>query len=330
MDVKWAIKELELKPDFRDFDNCDIIFAFLQSLPSLQSFSYSQICRRPITPARLPQLLSSLQHLPLIKFSLKTGTFERLQGPVIEGLRGLQALSITWTLGDHPDQPGSSHEQLMKLIRPSLASLVDLCIKNEPSKLDSHFDLWSIKDAGTTLTSFEYALQSLDDSILDTIPTIFPNLTKLSISWNNLATGYSLPWQDAHAKILSRNTNLIELKLSSDFEKNSNDPVTADTDYAWYVRSYKRRLEASQIVAQVCTKLQRCSWLQWRIGRVKNSSMLHPFVIEEQTLHGNVVRRARGVKQYWMGRDQEDEWREGIIVKCRLEDLPGDIIGEND
>jgi len=43
---------------------------------------------------------------------------------------------------------------------------------------------------------------------------------------------------------------------------------------------------------------------------------------------GNVTRVVRGIKQDWMGRDHDDEG--GGIVKCKLEDLPGDIIGQND
>jgi hypothetical protein len=42
---------------------------------------------------------------------------------------------------------------------------------------------------------------------------------------------------------------------------------------------------------------------------------------------GNVTRVVRGIKQDWMGRDYD---RGGGIVKCKLEDLPGDIIGQND
>ena len=41
----------------------------------------------------------------------------------------------------------------------------------------------------------------------------------------------------------------------------------------------------------------------------------------------NMTRVVRGIKQQWMGRDH-DTWRG--IVKCKLEDLPGDIIGRND
>ena len=45
---------------------------------------------------------------------------------------------------------------------------------------------------------------------------------------------------------------------------------------------------------------------------------------------GNVTRVVRGIKQHWMGRDHDTRSRVGGIVKCKLEDLPGDIIGQND
>ena len=54
--------------------------------------------------------------------------------------------------------------------------------------------------------------------------------------------------------------------------------------------------------------------------------MEHPFMVEER-LDGKKVRIVRGVKQDWMGRNHRFS---GSIVKCKLEDLPGDIIGEND
>lgn len=58
--------------------------------------------------------------------------------------------------------------------------------------------------------------------------------------------------------------------------------------------------------------------------------MVHPFVVEAQkSLSGEPTRVVRGVKQSWMGRDQKD-WRTGEVVKCKLEDLPGNIVGEND
>ena len=106
-----------------------------------------------------------------------------------------------------------------------------------------------------------------------------------------------------------------------------------DDDYARYVRSYKRRLKATQDIASVCPRLQRCSWFQ--MGTTKSyvqkgtsrHEMSHPFIVEERVTGGIVTRIVRGIQQDWMGRDHETE--EGI-VRCKLEDLPGDIIGEND
>ena len=129
---------------------------------------------------------------------------------------------------------------------------------------------------------------------------------------------------------LSKNVKLTELTLSSDFEITADDTVTADDDYAWYIRSYKRRLKATQDVAATCRSIQKCNWTQLKIGHQFFSSMVHPFIVEEKKLpSGEVTRVVRGVKQFWMGRDQQF-WRSPEIVKCKLEDLPGDIIGEND
>jgi len=129
---------------------------------------------------------------------------------------------------------------------------------------------------------------------------------------------------------LAKNVNLTELTLSSDFETTADDTIMASDDYAWYIRSYKRRLKATQDVTATCHSIQKCNWTQLRIGRESSSSMVHPFIVEEKKLpSGEVTRVVRGVKQFWMGRDQEF-WLTGEIVKCKLEDLPGDIIGENE
>jgi hypothetical protein len=58
--------------------------------------------------------------------------------------------------------------------------------------------------------------------------------------------------------------------------------------------------------------------------------MYHTFVVEERMAGGNLSRVVRGIKQDWMGRDHVTQYRGGGIVKCKLEDLPGDIIGLND
>ena len=138
--------------------------------------------------------------------------------------------------------------------------------------------------------------------------------------------------QDAHIQALSKNINLTDLTLSSDFEVNARDTVKADNDYAWFVRCYKRRLKATQDIASACPRLQRCSWIHMGVGHKKYFKMTHPFIVEERTTGGDVTRVVRGIKQHWMGRDH-DTWRRGRgggIVKCKLEDLPGDIIGQND
>lgn len=131
--------------------------------------------------------------------------------------------------------------------------------------------------------------------------------------------------QDTHVDLLSKNENLKDLTLSSDFEENDNDSVAADDDYAWYIRCYERRLATTKNVVTACTQLQRCSWVQLGINH-KNASMVHPFIVEKRIGEGKIVR---GVKQEWMGGDRLD-WRTGSYVNCKLENLPGEIIGEND
>ena len=55
--------------------------------------------------------------------------------------------------------------------------------------------------------------------------------------------------------------------------------------------------------------------------------MSHPLIVEERMTDGNVSRVVRGIKQNWMGQDYDTVRG---FVRCKLEDLPGDIIGEND
>ena len=57
--------------------------------------------------------------------------------------------------------------------------------------------------------------------------------------------------------------------------------------------------------------------------------MSHSFIVVERTTGSIVTRVVRGIKQDWMGRDHVT-YDGGGIVKCKLEDLPGDIIGQND
>jgi hypothetical protein len=55
----------------------------------------------------------------------------------------------------------------------------------------------------------------------------------------------------------------------------------------------------------------------------------HVFIVEERVLDGKKTKVVRGLKQEWMGWDY-DCLETGGIVKCKLEDLPGDIVGQND
>ena len=136
--------------------------------------------------------------------------------------------------------------------------------------------------------------------------------------------------QDTHIQGLSKNDNLTVLELSSDFEMDASDIVLDDDDYACFVRCYKRRLKATQDIVSVCPRLQRCSWVQYCEGYHGFFEMYHSFIVEERLTGGSLTRVVRGIKQDWMGRDQIARYREMGIVKCKLEDLPGDIIGQND
>ena len=99
-------------------------------------------------------------------------------------LTDIQTLSLS-SLGvyDNSNEPGSSLAHLYELIRPSLTTLVKLRIDNLSDEHRNDFDLQILKPSADTLRSFEYTLQSVDEGILDTIPTILPYLTKLSIKW---------------------------------------------------------------------------------------------------------------------------------------------------
>jgi hypothetical protein len=121
--------------------------------------------------------------------------------------------------------------------------------------------------------------------------------------------------------------------MPSDFEVNAQDTMKAHNDYAWFVRCYKRRLKATQDIALACPRLQRCSWVQMGLMAMINiiyDILTHSFIVEERMTSGNVTRVVRGIKQQWMGRDYDTRGMGGGIVKCKLEDLPGDIIGQND
>jgi hypothetical protein len=113
---------------------------------------------------------------------------------------------------------------------------------------------------------------------------------------------------------------------------NAQDTMEAGSgdDHAWFVRSYKRRLKATQDIVSVCPRLQRCNWFQSASSHHTSFELCHSFIVEERMMGGNLTRVVRGIKQYWMGRDHNTRYRGGGIVKCKLEDLPGDIIGRND
>ncbi|KAF9479390.1 hypothetical protein BDN70DRAFT_932634 [Pholiota conissans] len=338
-DVKEAIKKLELHSEWDQKSDCTIILEFLETLPNLQAFEYRQ-WDPLIRTADHFRLMSSLRHTSLLELFFKPGGFysvvERSR-PI--GLTGLKKLDIRWNIGDNPNEAGSSLAHLYELLRPSLATLVELRIDVDPQYLLPDLDLQLLAPAGGSLRIFEYSLQHRDESILDTIPVIFPHLTKLTIQWSNMyryneyPDVYSVLWKESHIETLSKNVNLIDLTLSSDFEMDANDSFKADSDYAWWVRCYKRRLSATQAVALACPFLQRCNWVQIGI-RHHNESMVHPFIIEKQITYGNMIRVVRGLKQDWMGREWSGcRYLNGMFtqaVNCKLEALPGDIIGEND
>ena len=73
--------------------------------------------------------------------------------------------------------------------------LVELKIYHTPDELLGDFDLQILKPTANTLRTFESTLQRADESILDTIPTILPHLTKLSIKWENAFTNHSVLWK---------------------------------------------------------------------------------------------------------------------------------------
>lgn len=123
-----------------------------------------------------------------------------------------------------------------------------------------------------------------------------------------------------------------DLQLSFDFEEEARDRVSNDEDYAWYIRCYRRRLTATTKVSEAMPKVRNCAWLQLHTARNYSSSMLHPFVIEKRahaSEGGEPIGVVRGFKQQWMG-SFKYFWVTGAMVDCRLESLPGTIIGENE
>ncbi|KAG6826819.1 hypothetical protein H0H92_014288 [Tricholoma furcatifolium] len=275
------------------------------------------------------ELFDSIRDAHLSELALDTRRYFIVEGPPTDGIACLKRLSIRWSGNDSPSTPGSSLDHLYHLIRPSLSTLVELRIENYP-ETGNDLDLRLLRQAGETLRVFDYSMRNHDEGVLDLIPEIFPHLTKLALQWELLVV--SDETLDSYIVPLSQNKNLLDLQLSFDFENIHNDLVRrTDADYAWYIRCYKRRLEATHklVGAGVLPLLRTCGWVHLGTGP-KVRSMLHSFAIEDRgpEIASRVVR---GVKQSWMGADHEDERRGRITtVKCKLEDLPGDIIGEND
>ena len=188
----YFARKLELSDSVAiEKDESFVIFQFLETLPNLQV-----LVVEGLPPAYLAQFISSIRHTSLLELVLKTD-WEPVEGPPTLGLPGLEKLSITWYAYDNPNEPGSSLAHLYELIRPTLTTLVKLRIDNLSDKRPNDFDLQILKPSADTLRSFEYTLQSVDESILDTIPTILPHLKKLSIKWENFYfyTMHSALWK---------------------------------------------------------------------------------------------------------------------------------------
>jgi len=304
-----------------------VILQFLETLPNLQVLEVDP----PLLPAYLSQFISSIQHTALLELVLDI-TRKPVEGLPTAGLSGLERLCITWRAYDNPNEPGSSLAHLYELIRPSLTTLVVLTVDNMPESDGlSVSDLHLLKPTANTLRTFECTLQSADESILDTIPAILPHLTGLSIIWDDYLKKHSVLWKDEHIQALSKNNNLIDLELSSNFEVNAQDTsAIAEDDYAWLVRCYKRRLKATQDIALACPRLEQCIWVQMGADFNESSEIDHSFFVEERMTGGNMTRVVRGIEQGWMGRNYDTRYRGGGIVKCKLKHLPGDIIGQED
>ncbi|KAG6827709.1 hypothetical protein H0H92_010710, partial [Tricholoma furcatifolium] len=287
------------------------------------------------------RFFNSIRHAPLVELSFGIGSDSLIEGPPVEGISSLEKLRIEWYADDDPNVPGNSADHLYHLIRPSLQTLVELKVENYPETGGVDLDIRLLSDAGKTLRVFDWTMLNHDEAIqVDAIPEIFPRLTKLVLEWRRNEDEHSLRWkmmslkyqlQDSHLLSLEKNTNLDELQLSSDLEEDIEDTVRGDNDYAWYVRCYKRRLETTRKISDAMPRLRKCRWLQLGTGSY-GRYMIHRFVIEERLPspgEHQVVHVLRGIRQRWMGDDKPDRY-EGGIVKCKLEDLPGDIIDEFD
>ncbi|KAG6827274.1 hypothetical protein H0H92_012510 [Tricholoma furcatifolium] len=331
-DVKACVRILRLDSDdiiVEEEDSSNILCQFLRTLPNLRTLEFIQLA--PLIPPNcMLQFFDTIRQAPLSELVFVSRSDSVVEGLPVEGISSLEKLSIQWRADDNPSIPGSSVDHLYHLIRPSLQTLIELELINIPETTAVDLDIRVLRDAGQTLQALSWMTLNHDD-ILDTIPEIFPRLIKLALKWYRNEDRHSLRWKDSHVLSLAKNTNLVELQLSSDFEADTGDTIRADRDYAWYIRCYKRRLETTRKISTAMPQLRKCNWLQLGVSSY-NNSMTHRFVIEERLPSGvgdQLVHVVRGIRQMWMGSDQQDQFGGGI-VRCKLEDLPGDIIDEID
>ena len=212
-DFLHGIRKLDLYSDklsIRKEDDSDVLFRFLETLPNLNSLKYRQYGLL-IRPKDFSKLIASLRRAPLLEFSIDTGNYGTVEGLPPAGPPFLKRLYITWYLSDDPNVPDSSSAHLGELIRPSLATLVELKIENQRAKLGADLDLQLLRPAGNTLQIFDYTLRNHDDTILNIIPEIFPRLVKLSIKWSNRPMGHSILWEVCTSEIAFRLTILHKL-----------------------------------------------------------------------------------------------------------------------
>ena len=164
------------------------------TFPNLRSFNLSQGFYL-FQPADFSRLLPVLGHAPLRELVLFFETSSTVEGPPTAGLSGLEKLSIHWNLYDNQREPGSSSTHLYNLIRPSLTTLVELRITRLPEQLLVNFDLRLLQPAGDTLRVLQWFVPSHDESILDIVPEILPNLVTLKIEWSKRFVWQSALWK---------------------------------------------------------------------------------------------------------------------------------------
>ena len=165
----------------------------METLPNLRSLNFTQeFCLfRPLA-VDFARLLPVLQHAPLRELVLFAGTFSTIEGPPTAGLSGLEKLSIHWNFCDHQCESSTTH--LYDFIRLSLTTLVELRITFLPKPLVD-FDIRLLHPAGDTLRVFQWFVPNHDESILDIVPEIMPNLVTLKIEWTNYIILHSVLWK---------------------------------------------------------------------------------------------------------------------------------------